>query len=135
MSNPLDFGGKVVLVTGGGKGIGRGIAEAFLAAGAEVLALELDPEWAQELQLRIRGERLSVKVGDVLDFDWSVVPPGTLVCGNLPYQLGTAIVDRVLRDGRRPSGLVFDLDGTLTDNVGLPDEAAWMERHGGRLAP
>ncbi len=37
MDNPLDFSGKVVIVTGGGKGIGRGISERFLQAGADVL--------------------------------------------------------------------------------------------------
>ena len=37
MSNPLDFSNKVILVTGGGKGIGRGIDQTFLAAGAQVV--------------------------------------------------------------------------------------------------
>ena len=35
--DPLDLTGMVVLVTGGAKGVGRGITEAFLAHGADVM--------------------------------------------------------------------------------------------------
>jgi NAD(P)-dependent dehydrogenase (short-subunit alcohol dehydrogenase family) len=37
MSNSLDMTGKAVIVTGGGRGVGRGITECFLAAGASVV--------------------------------------------------------------------------------------------------
>ena len=32
----IDMTGKAVIVTGGGKGVGRGISERFLASGADV---------------------------------------------------------------------------------------------------
>ena len=37
MENKLDFSAKVVIVTGGGKGVGRGISERFLESGAIVI--------------------------------------------------------------------------------------------------
>lgn len=43
MESAWDFSGKVVIVTGGGKGIGRGITEAFLRAGARVVICSRTP--------------------------------------------------------------------------------------------
>jgi len=41
-SDWLDQSGKVVFVTGAARGIGRGIAEAFLAVGADVILTDID---------------------------------------------------------------------------------------------
>lgn len=43
MPETLDFGGRVVVVTGGGRGVGRGITVRFLEAGAEVVICSRRP--------------------------------------------------------------------------------------------
>jgi len=41
MQNPLDMTGKVVIITGGVRGVGRGIANRFLEAGADVVTCDV----------------------------------------------------------------------------------------------
>jgi NAD(P)-dependent dehydrogenase (short-subunit alcohol dehydrogenase family) len=65
-SDALDFTGKVVIVTGGCRGVGKGITESFLAAGADVvICCRHEPE-----TLPSAGPRQAVFVAaDIRDYD------------------------------------------------------------------
>ncbi|MFP6664623.1 MAG: SDR family oxidoreductase [Deltaproteobacteria bacterium] len=66
MGLSLDFSGKTVLVTGGGKGVGRGISERFLDAGAEVVICgRSEPETLPEGD----GRHARFQAADVRDLD------------------------------------------------------------------
>ncbi len=86
--------GQRVLEIGPGGGV---LTAELLAHGARVLAIEVDGAWAFSLRFRLRAEAgLSLAVADALSLAWERLPRPTLVAGNLPYNLATALIQQVL---------------------------------------
>ncbi|WP_433231879.1 SDR family oxidoreductase [Actinomadura formosensis] len=76
MSLTLDLGGRTVVVTGGVRGVGAGISRAFLAAGADVVAVarrtpqtlpEADGRTARFVSLDVRDPDAAQAFADGLD--------------------------------------------------------------------
>ncbi|MGE0640287.1 MAG: 16S rRNA (adenine(1518)-N(6)/adenine(1519)-N(6))-dimethyltransferase RsmA [Thermoanaerobaculia bacterium] len=112
----LQPAGRTTVEIGPGGGV---LTTELLEAGARVLALELDPAWADELRVRLLSAELEIRVADALEFDWDAVPANSLVTGNLPYNVGTAIVERVLRS-RAVARAGFLLQREVVDRLVAP---------------
>jgi 16S rRNA (adenine1518-N6/adenine1519-N6)-dimethyltransferase len=84
---------RLVVEIGPGGGV---LTRGLLASGARVWALEIDLAWAVELGSRLPSSCLSTCVVDAAQFDWRRLPVGTLLTGNLPFNVATSIIERQL---------------------------------------
>ena len=130
------FTGKNVIVTGAAQGIGRAIAEAFLAEGATVYAADIRADGLANLRAaRAEPDRLSVHVVDLSDFEAAaaMVREVIAICGNLHVIVNCA---GVMPDGpflgvtKETFDLVFAVNARAPLAT-MQVAAAHMADHGG----
>jgi NAD(P)-dependent dehydrogenase (short-subunit alcohol dehydrogenase family) len=114
------FEGRCVVVTGGSRGIGRGVVDAFLDEGARVLATDvLDDGLARMRDSHPHVERLAVHTADLSDPTQveSVVPAAVNLLGGLDVLVNNAGVQP---DGPALDVSAEDFDATFAVNVRAP---------------
>lgn len=68
-AKPISFEGRVAVVTGGGSGIGRGIANGLAAYGARVAIWEMNPETVTLAAIEVGGFGVTTDVRDATQVD------------------------------------------------------------------
>jgi len=117
----LQPAGQRVLEIGPGGGV---LSAELLAAGARVFGWELDLEWAAVLRRRLPDLRLVVE--DALEIDWGRLPAPTLAAGNLPYNVATVIIERMLPHHDRVPRAAFLVQKEVADRlVARPGDEAY----------
>ncbi|HYJ70091.1 MAG TPA: 3-hydroxybutyrate dehydrogenase [Nocardioidaceae bacterium] len=81
-----DLSGRRALVTGAASGIGRACAEAFAAAGAEVVVLDRDDSGARSVAAAIGGSPLVAELGDPIAVDGLDLGSVDVVVNNAGFQ-------------------------------------------------
>ena len=106
----MRFDGTRVVVTGGARGIGRGIVDAFLEEGARVFATDRSPDDLASVRAgHPSAERLSVHTADLEGVDQveGIVPAAVAALGAVDVLVNNA--------GVQPDGSFLDLDPAAID--------------------
>jgi len=82
-----------------GPGLGT-LTRALAQAGAKVNAVEMDQRLAAVHEETLAGLGIQMVWGDALEFNWAMLPENSLFAGNLPYNIATPLITRLLLSGR-----------------------------------
>lgn len=90
--------GDTVVEIGPGEGA---LTRPLLERIRHLTAIEIDRDLAAKLAQEFSSQRLTVVSADVLDFDFSALPSGMRIVGNLPYNISTPILFHLARHAAR----------------------------------
>jgi len=83
--------------------------------------IEIDRDIVAHLQRAYPPTRLTVHTGDVLEFDFSMLPRALRVVGNLPYNISTPLLFHLARYAERIQDMHFMLQKEVVERmVALP---------------
>lgn len=83
-----------------GPGLGH-LTSLLMPRVKKIYAIEKDPRFCEHLQKNFSPEKLAIFHGDILNFDFSRIPPGLKVVGNLPYYISTSIIETFIHQKNR----------------------------------
>ncbi|GIW27499.1 MAG: ribosomal RNA small subunit methyltransferase A [Meiothermus sp.] len=82
-----------------GPGLGT-LTRALAEAGANVVSIEMDRRLEAVYAETLAGLPVQIIWGDALAFDWASLTPQSLFAGNLPYNIATPLITKLLLSGR-----------------------------------
>jgi 16S rRNA (adenine1518-N6/adenine1519-N6)-dimethyltransferase len=106
--------GDVVVEIGPGLGA---LTEPLLLRLPHLHVIEIDRDIVARLGAAHPADRLTVHAGDVLDFDFGTLPDGLRIVGNLPYNISTPILFRLVPQAARVRDLHFMLQREVVDRM------------------
>jgi len=119
----LDPTGGWVVEIGPGGGV---LTRRLLTAGARVIAVEIDTAWGLFLGQRPEIALANLVVGDALEIEWGRCPVGTLVTGNLPFNISTVLIERLLPHWGQVPRAAFLVQKEVGDRLlAVPGEDAY----------
>jgi 16S rRNA (adenine1518-N6/adenine1519-N6)-dimethyltransferase len=99
-----------------GPGLGA-ITEPLLERLDHLHVIEIDRDIVARLQAQYQPGRLTIHAGDVLDFDFAALPAPFRLVGNLPYNISTELLFRLVPHARRLIDAHFMLQREVVDRM------------------